>query len=73
MLTIPHDALRSAASSYASTFGHAVPDAVLAMFASRPGALVAEIQQAVRLTRPVPGWREHAQRVARAANGGVIR
>ncbi len=73
MHTIPHDALRSAATTYASTFGHEVPDTVIAMFASRPGALVAEIQQAVRLTRAVPGWREHAQRTARAANGGGVR
>ncbi len=71
MLTIQAESLRTAASSYASTFGHAVPDVVIAMFASRPGALVAEIRQAVRLAQPVPGWREHARRNVTPATGVV--
>lgn len=71
MLTLPDGPLRNAAASYASTFGHDVPDAVLAMFASRPGALVNEIRQAVHLVRPIPGWRDLARRSMNPATGAV--
>ncbi len=71
MLTIQNDSLRDAASTYACTFGHDVPEVVIAMFAFRPGALVAEIQQAVRLAQPVPGWREHARRAMAPASGAI--
>lgn len=67
MITIPDDALREAVDAYSTTFGHEVPDAVIAMYATRPGVLVAEIRQSVRLLRPVPGWREHAKRAAAGA------
>ncbi|MCZ8130583.1 MAG: hypothetical protein O9284_04700 [Steroidobacteraceae bacterium] len=67
MQTNSHDALQRAVDSYAQTFGHDVPVSVIAMFAARPGVLVAEIQQAVRRTSPVPGWRDHAKRTQETA------
>lgn len=71
MLTIPDGPLRNAATSYAAMFGHEVPDTVIAMYASRPGALVNEIRQAVHLVRPIPGWRELARRSMSPATGAV--
>lgn len=68
MLTISNDALRGAAAEYAKAFGHEVPEVVIGMFASRPGALVFEIQEALRRTRPVPGWHALAKRTAIAGH-----
>ncbi len=66
MMPITNEPLRLAVESYARTFGHGVPDVVLAMFATRPGALVFEIQDAVRRAQPVPGWQSHARKSASA-------
>lgn len=67
MLSVPEGSLREALDSYARVFGHEVPDVVVSMFASRPGALVFEIQDALRRTRPVPGWHAQAKRNAIAS------
>lgn len=66
MMPITNETLRLAVDNYARTFGHTVPDAIVAMFATRPGALVFEIQDAVRRAQPVPGWHAHAKRTAGA-------
>lgn len=70
MLTVPEGSLRQALDSYARVFGHEVPDVVVSMFASRPGALVFEIQDALRRTQPVPGWHAQAKRNAIALRAG---
>jgi hypothetical protein len=57
----PDDELASAMRTYATTFGHAVPDEVVEMFARRSWMLISEIRQAIALRRPVRGWQERAR------------
>jgi hypothetical protein len=47
--------------TYATTFGHVVPDEVVEMFSRRTWLLTSEIRQAIALQRPVRAWQERAK------------
>ena len=50
------DDLTRALITYQDAFGHAVPDEVVEMFATRSGPLMLEIRQAIALQKPVRAW-----------------
>lgn len=52
--------------TYATTFGHVVPDEVVELFSRRTWLLTSEIRQAIALQRPVRAWQ------ARAKNGPLV-